>query len=121
MHVCMHECTHIYIHIHTHKTFFCAIRKFYFVNKEKARNYHSSERGSSVTRRSCIAIATCNKQLPARQATSLAAASRRALALASRPSLLRFLINNSLTIAKLAKWYKTFLFSFTSSMSPTFF
>jgi len=37
----MYACTPT--HIHTRKTFFNAIKKFYF-DKKKARNYHNSER-----------------------------------------------------------------------------
>jgi len=41
-------------------------------DKKKARNYHRLERGSSVMRHSCVAIAFCNKQLPAHLATTIA-------------------------------------------------
>jgi len=43
--------TYIYAPTHIYKTFFYAIRKFYFVTKKKTRNhqnYHSSERESSA-------------------------------------------------------------------------
>jgi len=36
-----------YTHIHTHKTFFYAVRKFYF-DKKNARNYHIPQNGDSV-------------------------------------------------------------------------
>jgi len=42
-----------------------------FCDKKKAKNYHNSEWRSSITRRSCVAIAACNKQLPARLVTSI--------------------------------------------------
>jgi len=59
----MYACTPT--HIYTHKTFFYVVRKFYF-DKKKARNYHTSERGSRVTRRSRVAIVAYNKQLSPR-------------------------------------------------------
>jgi len=55
--------------IHIHKTFFYVVRKFYF-DKRKAKNYHNSERESSIMRRSRIVIVACNKQLSARLATT---------------------------------------------------
>jgi len=41
----MYACT--LTHIHTHKTFFCAIRKFYF-DKKKAKNYSSDWESSAA-------------------------------------------------------------------------
>jgi len=58
------------IHIHTNKTFFYAIRKFYFVIKRRRKIIIAQNR--SITRRSYVAIAVCNKQLTARLATSMA-------------------------------------------------
>jgi len=37
-----------YTHIYTQIIFY-AVRKFYYFDKKKARNYHNSERESSVT------------------------------------------------------------------------
>jgi len=63
---CMYACISTYIHIH--KTFFYAIRKFYFLIEIKRETiiartgvYHYAP---------CVAIAACNKQLPARLAIS---------------------------------------------------
>jgi len=89
-----------------------------FFDKKKARNYYSLERGSNVARL-CVTIAVCNEQLPVRLVIA-ATASCRALALdRAYYSLYNILIiNNSLTIVKIAIWYKVFLFSLASSMLP---
>jgi len=62
-------CMYTYIHTYTHKTFFYAIRKFYF-DKKKASNNITQNGG--ITCCSYVAIAACNKQLPARLATLMA-------------------------------------------------
>jgi len=67
MYACMHLHTYIYIHI----KYFSVPLENLFYDKEKVRNYHSLEQGPSVICRLCVAIAACNKQLPARLATSL--------------------------------------------------
>jgi len=56
-------------HIHTHQTFYCAIRKFYFVIKKRRETIIIQKGVTRVTRRSCIVIAACNKRA---LATSLA-------------------------------------------------
>jgi len=45
------------------------------------------QRGSSITHRSCVAIATCKKQLFARLTTSIAKQPHHAFALGNRRSL----------------------------------
>jgi len=63
----------MHIHLHTHKTFFYLEKLLEnFILEKKMRNCHSSEPGSSVTRRSCLVIAACNKQFSARLATTIA-------------------------------------------------
>jgi len=99
----------MYIYIYTHKIFFYAIRKFYFVIRRR-RETIIVQNGDPALRAARV-IAVCNKQLPMHLAISMAGRphSRRALALSSRAYLRQFLIiNNSLTIAKIVKWYKTF-------------
>jgi len=62
---------YIYTHIHTHKTFFYAISKFYFVIKRR----RETQNGNLTLR------AACNKQLPVCLAASIRRRPHLALAL----------------------------------------
>jgi len=64
---CMYACTPT--HIHTHKTFFYAVRKFYF-DKKRRKIIIAQNRDPAL--RAVCAIAACNKQLPVRLTTTIA-------------------------------------------------
>jgi len=98
---------HLHAYIHT-KHFSMPLENFILMKRRETIN---SERRSSVTRRSRVAIAASNKQLPTRPSNHdrWAGASCRKFALGSKSGLYNdLIINNSLTLRKLQNGIRLF-------------